>query len=130
MPTAVIGGPEPVRLALAVPGECRDRFEFAECFKVTLAGSSEMYDELDASQLVSAVRHKPAGTRLPTLRAGRVEMFADTEGTDLLSRKVPADQWLTAEVSEASVHYFYWQGQWYEIGAASWMPRQPGSANC
>ena len=44
-------------------------------------------------------------------------MFADTEGADLLSRKVPADHWLTAEVSEGSVHYFYWQGQWYEIGA-------------
>lgn len=114
---AVIGGPDPSRLALAVPGECRDRFEFAESFKVTLAGSSEMYDELDANQLVAAVRHKPAGDRLPMLRAGRVEMFADTEGADLLSRKVPADQWLTVEVSEESVHYFYWQGQWYEIGA-------------
>lgn len=44
-------------------------------------------------------------------------MFADTEGAERLSRKVPADHWLTAEVSEASVHYFYWQGQWYEIGA-------------
>ena len=114
---AVIGGPEPSRIALAVPGECRDRFEFAECFKVTLAGSSEMYDELDASQLVAAVRDKPEGNRLPALRAGRVEMFADTEGAELLSRKVPADHWLTAEVSEGIVHYFYWQGQWYEIGA-------------
>ena len=84
---------------------------------MTLAGSSEMYDELDASQLVAAVRHKPDGERLPALRAGRVEMFADTEGAELLSRKVPADHWLTAEVSEGIVHYFYWQGQWYEIGA-------------
>ena len=114
---AMIGGPEPSRIALAVPGECRDRFEFAECFKVTLAGSSEMYDELHASQFVAAVRDKPEGNRLQALRAGRVEMFADTEGADLLSRKVPADHWLTAEVSEGIVHYFYWQGQWYEIGA-------------
>ena len=114
---AMIGGPEPSRIALAVPGECGDRFEFAECFRVTLAGSSEMYDELHASQFVAAVRDKPEGNRLPALRAGRVEMFADTEGADLLSRKVPADHWLTAEVSEGIVHYFYWQGQWYEIGA-------------
>jgi uncharacterized protein (TIGR04141 family) len=53
----------------------------------------------------------------PALRAGRVEMFADTDGAQLLSRKIPADHWLTAEVSEGIVHYFYWQGQWYEIGA-------------
>jgi uncharacterized protein (TIGR04141 family) len=112
-----IGRPEPGRIALAVPGECRDGFECAESFKVTLAGSSEMYDELNASQVIAAVRNKPAGDRLPALRAGRVEMFADTDGAQLLSRKIPADQWLTAEVSEGIVHYFYWQGQWYEIGA-------------
>jgi uncharacterized protein (TIGR04141 family) len=114
---AVIGEPEPSRIALAVPGECRDRFEFAECFRVALAGRSQMFDELDAGQLISAVRHKAAGGRLSALRAGRIEMFADTEGADLLSRKIPADHWLTAEVSEGIVHYFYWQGQWYEIGA-------------
>ena len=114
---AVIGGPEPSRVALAVPGECRDRFEFAESFRVTLAGGSKMIDELDASELIAAVRAKPDGDRLPMLRAGRIEMFADTEGYDPLSRKVPVDQWLTAEVSEDGVHYFYWQGQWYEIGA-------------
>jgi uncharacterized protein (TIGR04141 family) len=44
-------------------------------------------------------------------------MFSDTDGAQRLSRKIPADHWLTAEVSEGSVHYFYWQGQWYEIGA-------------
>jgi uncharacterized protein (TIGR04141 family) len=68
-------------------------------------------------ELVAAVRHKPIGDRLLALRAGRVEMFAETEGAEWLSRKVPADHWLTAEVSEGSVYYFYWQGQWYEIGA-------------
>jgi uncharacterized protein (TIGR04141 family) len=114
---AMIGGPDLSRIALAVPSECRDRFEFAESFKVTLAGSSEIYDELDADQLVAAVRHKPDGERLTALRAGRVEMFADTEGAERLSRKVPVHHWLTTEVSEGIVHYFYWQGQWYEIGA-------------
>jgi uncharacterized protein (TIGR04141 family) len=41
----------------------------------------------------------------------------DTDGAQQLSRKIPADHWLTAEVSEGIVHYFYWQGRWYEIGA-------------
>ena len=113
----VIGGLEPSRIALTVPGECRDRFEFAESFRVTLAGSSETVDDLDASELIAAVADKPAGDRFQALRAGRIEMFADTEGDEQLSRKVPVDQWLTAEVSEEGVHYFYWQGQWYEIGA-------------
>ncbi len=114
---AVLGGPEPSRIALAVPDEGRDRFELAECFKVTLTGSSHIYDELDADQLIAAVRGKPDGDRLSALRAGRIGMFADTGCTEPLSRNTPADHWLTAEISEQGVHYFYWQGQWYEIGA-------------
>lgn len=72
---------------------------------------------LDVADLAEAVRARPQGQRLATLRAGRVEMFADTEAADRLSRKVPADQWVTAEIPDGPVHYFYWQGQWYEVGA-------------
>lgn len=113
----MLGDGEAGRLALAVPSECRDRFEFAESFKVTLAGRSQWHADLDVDQFVAAVRRRPEGSRLQALREGRIEMFADTEGADRISRKVPADHWLTAEVPDGVVHYFYWQGQWYEIGA-------------
>lgn len=75
------------------------------------------YDELDVDHLIAALKAEPEGTRLRTLRGGRIEMFADTEGDQPLSRRIPADQWLTAEVAQEAVHYFYWQGQWYEVGA-------------
>jgi uncharacterized protein (TIGR04141 family) len=114
---AALEGGNADRMALAVPSECREHFEFTESFKVTLAGGSEMYDELDIGQLVQAVKNEPKGARLSALRKGRVEMFADAGGAERLSRKVPADQWLTTEISDEAVHYFYWQGQWYEIGA-------------
>jgi uncharacterized protein (TIGR04141 family) len=105
------------RLALAVPSDCRDRFEFAESFSVALAGKSRQVGELDVDDLVGAVADKPKGQRLRALRQGRIQMFADTEGADRISRNVPVDHWLTAEVPDGVVHYFYWQGQWYEIGA-------------
>jgi len=114
---AALSSDDANRIALAVPGDCRERYEFAESFKVTLAGTSEVYDELDIGHLVDTVKSEPQGARLPSLRAGRIQMFEDEAGAEPLSRKVPADHWLTAEVSEEAVHYFYWQGQWYEIGA-------------
>ncbi|CAN3982861.1 DUF6119 family protein [Kitasatospora purpeofusca] len=113
----LLGTGDMSRVALAVPGECRDRFEFAEAFRLRLAGRNELVAALDVADLAEAVRARPQGQRLATLRSGRVEMFADTEAADRLSRKVPADQWVTAEIPDGPVHYFYWQGQWYEVGA-------------
>ncbi|MGH3829052.1 MAG: DUF6119 family protein [Pseudonocardiaceae bacterium] len=113
----MLGGAEMNRLALAVPSDCRDRFEFAESFSVALAGQSRQVGELDVDDLVGAVRDKPKGQRLRALRQGRIQMFADTEGANRISRNVPVDHWLTAEVPDGVVYYFYWQGQWYEIGA-------------
>jgi uncharacterized protein (TIGR04141 family) len=114
---AVLGGEQSGRIALAVPGECREHYELAESFVVSFAGASSAYEELDADQLVAAVKGEPKGFRLQALRAGRVEMFEDADGNQQLSRKIPADQWLTSEISDGAVHYFYWQGKWYEIGA-------------
>ncbi|MBD3146323.1 DUF6119 family protein [Microbispora sp. H10836] len=106
-----------MRMALAVPSTCRDRFEQAESFKVTLAKSTHTHAELDVEMLVSAVEHLPPGKRLSTLRDGRIMMFADATGNEVISSKVPADHWLTTEVEDGVVHYFYWQGRWYEVGA-------------
>jgi uncharacterized protein (TIGR04141 family) len=114
---AMLGEADQSRIGLAVPSECRDRYEFAESFKVSIAGNVRQETELDVDDLVAAVRDRTDGSRLQALREGRIEMFADTDGADRLSRKVPADHWLTAEVSDDVVHHFYWQGRWYEIGA-------------
>jgi uncharacterized protein (TIGR04141 family) len=114
---AMLGGDEPSRIALAVPGECRDQFESAEYFEIAMAGDTAIYDELDVDHLIDGLKTDPEGTRLRTLRAGRIRMLADIEGDQPVSRRIPADQWLTAEVAQDAVHYFYWQDQWYEIGA-------------
>lgn len=113
----LLAGPELNRLALAVPGDCRDRFEFAESFTVTIAGQPAQVGELDVNDLVAAVADRPQGQRLRALRQGRIQMFADADGTDRISRNVPADHWVTAELSDGVVHHFYWQGRWYEIGS-------------
>ncbi|WP_017572807.1 DUF6119 family protein [Nocardiopsis halotolerans] len=105
------------RVALAVPSECREGFDAAETFRVKLTGRTRNLSELDADVLTLPVRERPVGERLSTLRKGKVQMFADTEAKETLSGEVPAARWLTAEVTEDNVHYFLWQGQWYEVGA-------------
>jgi uncharacterized protein (TIGR04141 family) len=114
---ALLGDPGAQQIALAVPGECRDRYELVESFSVAVGGRDEHRPELDIDDLLARVRDQPAGQRLSTLRTGRIQMFADAEGAEVLSRRLGADQWITAELADDAVHYFYWQGQWYEIGA-------------
>lgn len=114
---ALLGSPDAQQIALAVPGECRDRYELVESFSVAVGGRAEHLPDLDVDDLLARVRDRPAGQRLSTLRTGRIQMFADAEGADAISRRLGADQWITAELADAAVHYFYWQGQWYEIGA-------------
>ena len=112
-----LGEAETGNIALAVPGDCRDDYDRAESFAATLAGSTQLHHELDADPILTAVRTLPDGKRLRALRTGRVQMFEDADGNHVLSRQVPADQWLATELSDGAARYFYWQGKWYEIGA-------------
>ncbi|MFW6639111.1 DUF6119 family protein [Nocardiopsis algeriensis] len=113
----MLGSSNPGRVALAVPSECRERFDQAETYRVTVAGRRETVSELDADILTNAVRTRPPGKRLEELRKGKVQMFSDTELREAISGAVSAKKWLAAEVTEDHVHYFLWQGQWYEVGA-------------
>jgi uncharacterized protein (TIGR04141 family) len=114
---ALLGETDAQQIALAVPGECRDRYELAESFSVAIGGRARHVPELDVDDLLDRVRDRPTGQRLRALRRGRIQMFADADGAEAISRKLAADQWFTAELADDAVRYFYWQGQWYEIGA-------------
>lgn len=106
------------RLALAVPSDCRDGYDSAESFSVAFGGAGDkQVDELDLDELLAGVRNRQAGQRLRALRSGRIQMFADTEGAEPISRRLAADQWVTAEIRQDVASYFRSQGQWYEIGA-------------
>jgi uncharacterized protein (TIGR04141 family) len=114
---AMLGAESPDRLALTVPSECRDEFEFVESFRVTLGGASTIYDQLDVDHIIAPVKDLADGERLRRLRDGRIQMFADSDAAEALSTSIRADQWLAAEVPDGVVYYFYWLGRWYEIGA-------------
>lgn len=104
------------RLAVAVPSSCRDRFDLAESFVLTL-GDPVRVGELHLEDVVRLVVNRPDGLRLSALRGARIQMFAGADGSECISPQVRADHWLTAEIGDGGAHYFYWQGRWYEIGA-------------
>jgi uncharacterized protein (TIGR04141 family) len=114
---SLLGSEDVRQMALTVPSEARERFDLAEAFRVSVAGHRETVTDLDAESLVRTAKSQVPGRRLEALRKGRVTMFADTDASDPISRALPADQWLTVQIPDANVHYFYWQGQWYEVGA-------------
>lgn len=113
----MLGSDTPGRVGLAVPSECREGFDAAETFKIMLAGHTRYVDDMDAKVLIESVRNRPEGQRLPTLRKGKVQMFADTAAKEVISVNGSAGRWLTAELTEEGVHYFLWQGRWYQVGA-------------
>ncbi|MEU2974436.1 DUF6119 family protein [Nocardiopsis alba] len=110
-----VGGPG--RIGLAVPSECREGFDSAETFRVRIARHTRTISELDAQALLGPVASCAPGERLETLRKGKVQMFAGSDAEEVISGNVSAGRWLTAELTEDGVHYFLWQGKWYEVGA-------------
>lgn len=114
---ALLGDPEGAPLALVVPGECRDHYESTESLTVRVRGQKVQYADLELEDLLALVSACPAGHRLRALRDGRITMYADSDEMQRNSRDVPADHWLSAEIADDAVSYFYLQHRWYEIGA-------------
>jgi uncharacterized protein (TIGR04141 family) len=78
-------------LALAVPSECRERYDATESFAVHVSGRTTWSAELDIDDLRRLVTGRPAGQRLSALRGGHVTMYADAEGCERNSRDLPVD---------------------------------------
>lgn len=104
-------------LALAVPGDCRERYDATESFAVHVSGRTTWSAELDIDDLREIVADRPVGQRLSALREGHVTMYSDAAGRERNSKDLPVDHWLSAEVNEGPVTYFYLQRRWYEVGA-------------
>ena len=104
-------------LALAVPSDCRERYDATESFAIHVSGRTEWHAEFDIDDLRDLVASRPDGERLKALRQGHVTMYADADGRERNSRDLPADHWISAEVTEGPVTYFYLQRRWYEVGA-------------
>ncbi|WP_218020571.1 DUF6119 family protein [Nocardia beijingensis] len=114
---AMLGAGELGSIGLVVPSSCYEHYEHAESFCVTTGPATFHKSEIAVGDLVASVRRRPPGTHLSALRQASVTMFEDGHASHPLGGPTRADYWLTAELVDAIVHHFYWQGDWYEIGA-------------
>ena len=106
------------RVALAYPFERDDEHGEAEAYRLRVPGSDTVVvDDLDVALLTDAVGSVPGEQWLEDLARMTIQALADDQGTQVIGRAITANKWITAEVTLDGQHYFYRQGNWYEVGS-------------
>lgn len=104
-------------VALSVPSECADDIDQAQGVRITCGSRTVQAEEVVLDDVLSLVRARRAGRRLPALKQMRIQLFADRECREALTPPVSGARWLTAELHSRDASHFSWQGVWYEVGA-------------
>jgi len=106
------------RLALAYPFERDEEHGEAQAYRIKLPGEKpQIVDDLTLERLREPLAELPEAERLSTLAKAKVQALADDSGDTVVGREIPANKWITAEVTLDGQQYFYRQGRWYEVGA-------------
>jgi uncharacterized protein (TIGR04141 family) len=104
-------------LSLAVPIAALDEFRRARLFQVRVGGLlSNPVEQVALEDILRRARWQPDGRRVERLRAGRVEMFASSDGSDPLG-STRALSWIEAQVSLGARRFVLVEGEWFELGA-------------
>jgi uncharacterized protein (TIGR04141 family) len=104
-------------VAPVVPMPHMDGFLSAHCLSVKIGGARpRLTDHLDLHDFLRRTRLQQPGSRLEALRRGRVQMFADADGTESLGGSW-AVNWIEAALPLGSRRFFLLDGTWYEIAA-------------
>ncbi|MEV4870678.1 DUF6119 family protein [Streptomyces syringium] len=112
-----LGDPHAPGLALSVPSECAPYAADSRAVRIMHGSRATELDDLDIDDVRQFVHDRPDGHRLPALKGIRIQMFADGECVDPLSAPVPGHRWIIAEMRSGAAYHFYWEGNWYEVGA-------------
>ncbi len=113
----LLGGGSDGELALALPLACHDIDETRHSYRIKIGPERYSTEEdLTLESILELTGGLPAGQRLKALRNGYIQMYADADGREPLSRQVHAHLWVAADVPLDSHRYFYHEGKWYEIG--------------
>ncbi|MEV8015310.1 DUF6119 family protein [Streptomyces sp. NPDC086554] len=115
----VLGCAEDGRVTLAVPGDLVGVYGEAAGFSVKIGlRRADKVDDLSVSHLLDPVRvHRP-GSRLSTLRGGKVRVYGQPELDGSTSAvATSALRWVEANVSLGERRFCLWDQSWYEIGA-------------
>jgi uncharacterized protein (TIGR04141 family) len=106
------------RLALAYPFERDDEHGEAQAYRIKMPGEkTQVVDDLALEQLRQPLAGVAEADRLRTLAKATVQALGDDTGDTVIGRAIPANKWITAEITLNGQQYFYRQGRWYEVGA-------------
>jgi uncharacterized protein (TIGR04141 family) len=113
----LLGRSEPgEEIALVIPDSCMDQYPDAARFEYRFGlGRSGVADTLALEDILARVVGLCAGQRVKALRRGRIVMFGDEAGEEILGDESAA-KWLEVCVRYDGKQYFYLDDRWYEFG--------------
>ncbi|WP_055481331.1 DUF6119 family protein [Sphaerimonospora mesophila] len=103
-------------IQVVVPVELADRRHEARSYRIKIGSIATVRDELDLDSLRQRCKVQHCLDPVTALREGHVEMCADRDGKELISR-AKAIRWVEATVSIGPRIYQLSDGEWYECGA-------------
>lgn len=105
-----------VFMAPVIPTARHDDYLAAESLKIKIGPAPPRHvDQLELADILAGTHLRPAGTRVDTLRAGYITLYADPDGTEPIGRTT-AINWLEATQAIGANRYFLLDGTWYQIG--------------
>jgi len=103
-------------MAPVVPTARHDDYLAAESLKIKIGPAApRRVDQLELADILVGTRHRPAGTRVATLRNGHITLYTDPDATEPIGRTT-AINWLEATQSIGPNRYFLLDGAWYQVG--------------
>lgn len=106
-----------LQMSAAVPVELSADAHRARTFGIKVGSGRRLSPHLDMDDLRRRCQVQFCISPTAALRAGRVEMYSDIQGDDLIGGS-KAIKWLGAVLSLGSRRFFLVEGDWYEGGAA------------
>jgi uncharacterized protein (TIGR04141 family) len=108
------GDQEHIRLAF--PWEREEEYGEEEGFLVFANGNQGVQEELSLDLILDLVAPLEPEQVEAALKNFGFQAVADTEGKEVIGRRIRLANWLAADLTLGNRRYFFQQGQWYEVG--------------
>ncbi|MFI7605872.1 DUF6119 family protein [Micromonospora sp. NPDC049366] len=110
--------PDPADVGLAVPGRVVNEIERVQSYKLRVPKSGlppARLAELTLADVLAQTEGVSDGERWTSLCNGRVTLYADTAGDEVID-STAVSRWLTAQLPHGASQLLLHEGGWYEIG--------------
>ena len=102
--------------SLAYPTIATDDLIEARSYRIRIAGSDEIVDELTLDDIQRPLTERTVEQRLHALYSGTIQAFSDDMANDACSSAISLNRWIACDVPLGTRQFFFHAGSWFEVG--------------